>query len=176
MLRYQIIETAWGPFVAAYSNRGLVGTLLPEAPDRPVEDAILERWPAAKPTRRSDPSVAGLRRSVRDYFAGRQVTFDVPLDLSAWTCFRQAVLQACRRIPYGRLASYADLARAVGRPAAMRAVGSTMAHNPLPLIVPCHRVVRADGSLGGFTCPQGVAMKLRLLKLEGTTLPALQHS
>ena len=104
------------------------------------------------------------------YFGGQSVTFDVTLDLTGVTEFRQSVLEACHRIPYGQMASYSDLAREVGQPLASRAVGSAMANNPLPLIVPCHRVVRRDGSLGGFSSPDGVSMKLRLLRLEGASI------
>ena len=102
-----------------------------------------------------------------DYFAGKPTKFAVDIDFTDHPPFREAVLRACRRIPYGKTASYADLARAVGKPRAARAVGTAMAHNPVPLVIPCHRVVRSDGSLGGFSTPRGVKEKKRLLLLEG---------
>lgn len=168
MTRFAIFETSWGPFTVVVSQRGLVGTLLPDRSAKQMERFVIERWPDAR------PNVAGLGRFIRetkDYFAGRRhrrpFAHDMPIDLPGFTDFRRDVLEAARRVPYGKTAAYADLARAAGRPLAMRAVGSTMAHNPLPLVVPCHRIVRADGTLGGFSCREGVSMKCRLLALEG---------
>jgi O-6-methylguanine DNA methyltransferase len=88
----------------------------------------------------------------------------VPLDLSAGTAFQQAVWQALCRIPYGETRSYAWVAGQIGRPRATRAVGSACGANPIPVIVPCHRVIASDGSLGGFSC--GLKWKKRLLALE----------
>jgi O-6-methylguanine DNA methyltransferase len=164
VVRYEIIETNWGPFVCVTTERGLKATLPPRVRAAPIEQEVAQRWPGANPGRSCDTR---LHKQIRDYFKGRPVAFDVMLDLSDVTEFRRRVLEACRRIPYGQTASYADLARAAGRPNAMRAAGSAMAHNPLPLIVPCHRVIRSDGTLGGFSSPDGVAMKRRLLQLEG---------
>jgi len=166
MIRYGSIATRWGPFIGLATDPGLIATFLPAERCEPVETIVRRRWPDATPTRRLP---AGLSRAIAAYFAGRPRTFDVPLDLTGVTAFRQSVMEACCRIPYGQTASYSDLARQVGQPQASRAVGSTMAHNPLPLIVPCHRVVRQDGSLGGFSSPDGVTMKLRLLRVEGAS-------
>ena len=106
------------------------------------------------------------RQAVVDYFDGKRIRFSIEIDLSRLPPFHQMVLEVCRRIPYGQTASYADLARAVGHPNAARAVGGAMARNPLPLVVPCHRVLRADGSIGGFSSADGVDEKARLLRLE----------
>jgi len=115
---------------------------------------------------------ARAEREIREYLAGRRRRFTVPLDLSGLSPFHRRVLQATRRIPYGRTATYGDLARRVGRPRAARAVGQAMARNPVPLVVPCHRVVAAGGGLGGFGgglggFSGGLALKRRLLALEG---------
>lgn len=169
MTRYEIIDTDWGPFVCVSTDRGLKGTLLPELGAPLVDQEVARRWPDA---RRARSCGAGLRRRIRDYFKGRPVAFDAALDLSDITEFRRRVLEACRRIPYGQVGSYADLARAAGRPNATRAAGSAMANNPLPLIVPCHRVIRSDGTLGGFSSPQGVELKRRLLRHEGVLTDA----
>lgn len=91
---------------------------------------------------------------------------DVPLLVSAMTSFQQAVIDQCRRIPIGETLSYKGLATAAGHPGAARAVGRVMATNRFPLVVPCHRVLAASGALGGFSAPQGIAMKRRLLALE----------
>lgn len=91
---------------------------------------------------------------------------DVVLDFDGMTAFQRNVSHACREIPWGETRTYGALADSVGRPGAARAVGSVMSQNCVPLIVPCHRVVPASGGLGGFSAPQGVAMKQRLLSLE----------
>ena len=104
---------------------------------------------------------------VRRYFEGHRVAFRAELDLTAVSPFRRRVLEVCRRIPYGRTSSYSELARLAGNPRAVRAAGGAMANNPLPLVIPCHRVLRSDGSLGGFSSPCGVSDKERMLRLEG---------
>jgi methylated-DNA-[protein]-cysteine S-methyltransferase len=102
------------------------------------------------------------------YAAGEKVSFaDVSLDLSHLTSFQQRVVRACRKIGRGKTKTYGDLAAAVGAPGAARAVGSVMAKNRLPIIVPCHRVVASGGSLGGFSAPTGLTLKQRMLALEG---------
>ena len=99
-----------------------------------------------------------------EYFAGTRTRFDVPVDLPAATAFERAVWRACERIPFGETRSYGELAAAAGRPRAARAVGNAMNANRVPILVPCHRVIRADGGLGGFG--SGVALKRKLLALE----------
>ncbi len=101
------------------------------------------------------------------YADGQSVDFqDVPVDLPAATAFQRRVYAACRRIPWGRTRTYAQLAASVSSPAAARAVGTCMARNPVPLVVPCHRVVGSGGGLGGFSAPGGTRLKRRLLDLE----------
>lgn len=103
-------------------------------------------------------------RQLAEYFAGRRERFDLPLAPEG-TEFQRAVWQGLRRIPYGRTWSYAELAQRIGRPRAMRAVGAANGANPLPIVVPCHRVIGADGSLTGFG--GGLPAKRLLLELEG---------
>ncbi len=102
---------------------------------------------------------------LREYFRGKKVNFDVPVDLSGYSEFAKHVYQATSRIPWGRVTSYAELATLCGHPTAARAVGRAMASNRIPLIIPCHRVIAMNGNLSGFT--GGVEMKRRLLILEG---------
>jgi methylated-DNA-[protein]-cysteine S-methyltransferase len=105
---------------------------------------------------------------VQQYAAGSPVDFSgLSLDLDYLTPFGRRVAAACRSIPRGEVRSYGDLAAACGSPGAARAVGSVMARNRIPLVVPCHRVVGASGSLGGYSAPDGLRMKRRLLALEG---------
>ncbi|MHC4697603.1 MAG: methylated-DNA--[protein]-cysteine S-methyltransferase [Planctomycetota bacterium] len=157
-----IVNTAWGAFGIVARAGAVVETFLPGRRGS-VLRTITERWPDAL---ESVDTLPQFQRQVIDYFGGKRTRFTVRTDLSGLSPFRQAVLEACRRIPYGQTASYADLARAAGRPGAARAAGSTMANNPIPLVIPCHRVLRSDGSIGGFSSPQGVKQKMRLLSLE----------
>ena len=106
-------------------------------------------------------------RELREYFAGRRKKFTVALDLDG-TDFQRAAWEAMRKIPYGKTISYGDQARAIGKPKAFRAVGSANGRNPIPIIVPCHRVLAGDGSLGGYSL--GLAMKRKLLALEGVSV------
>lgn len=164
MIRHCLFETRWGFCGVVAGDRGVLATFLPHRRRDRVVALIHRQFPES----RNDPALLPrLVRAFRAYFEGRPAQFDVRLDLGAVTEFRRRVLEACRRIPRGRTATYADLARVAGSPQAARAAGSAMAHNPLPLIVPCHRVVRSDGTLGGFSSPQGIRLKRRLLELEG---------
>jgi methylated-DNA-[protein]-cysteine S-methyltransferase len=103
-------------------------------------------------------------REIEEYFAGARTLFDVPLDFRLSTGFRREVLTHLSEIGYGKTASYASVAQAVGNPKAVRAVGTACATNPLPVVVPCHRVVRSDGAVGGYA--GGPVAKTTLLRLE----------
>ena len=165
-MKYAIFTTAWGAFGLVAHGRRLIATFLPQS-EASLRRAIAKRYPAAIEAKEMLPR---FRKQVINYFAGKPTKFAVDADLSAVTPFRQRVLEACGRFPYGKTATYADLARAAGRPGAARAVGGVMASNPLPLVIPCHRVLRSDGSLGGFSSPKGTREKDRLLALEGTAV------
>ena len=135
------------------------------APGRPGSES--ESGQAGSPAARGKPSLWS--DLLARYFAGEQVAF--PLDLESFldahgfTAFERDVLRALARVPYGRAVSYGDLAAAAGRPHAYRAAGSVMARNPLPVILPCHRIVHSDGSLGRYG--DDPSWKPRLLRLEG---------
>jgi methylated-DNA-[protein]-cysteine S-methyltransferase len=106
------------------------------------------------------------RRQLLDYLAGVRNTFDVPLDLSHGTPFQRQVWRVLQRVPYGKLRSYQWVAARVGGRRYARAVGNAVGANPLPIVIPCHRIVGQDASLGGYSC--GLSMKRKLLTLEGT--------
>lgn len=162
-MEFATVDTKVGSFAFVARDTHLVATYLPDKKDR-VKKRVRSEWPDAN----ENPSLMpAFRKRVSDYFSGQQTSFDERLDLSDVPPFRRRVLEQCQRIPYGKTASYRDLARAVGNANAARAVGTAMAHNPLPLVVPCHRVLRSDGSIGGFSSPSGVAEKKRMLRLEG---------
>jgi methylated-DNA-[protein]-cysteine S-methyltransferase len=108
------------------------------------------------------------RRQLDEYFAGRRRDFEVPLDRRLSHGYRRTVLEALSRVPYGQTVSYRDLAERTGNPRASRAVGSAMATNPIPIVVPCHRVLRTGGALGGYG--GGLDVKVWLLRHEGALL------
>jgi len=108
--------------------------------------------------------IARARQELGEYLSGRRTLFTVPVDLEGTSGFQAKVLEATRRIPFGEIRSYATLARRIGRPGAARAVGNALATNPVPIIVPCHRVVRGDGSWGRYGL--GARWKTELLRLE----------
>jgi methylated-DNA-[protein]-cysteine S-methyltransferase len=111
------------------------------------------------------PVLTLARRQLDQYFAGTRVAFDVPIDLEQGTDFQKAVWSALRNIPYGETRSYGEIAQSIGVPKSARAVGGANNRNPLPIIVPCHRVIGASGGLTGYA--GGVDIKARLLALEG---------
>lgn len=167
---YTITETEFGPMLVAGDGRQLVAIKFNVGP-RQLPDAVdaLDRelkgqYALIEDARRVKPLVTQLTA----YLRGKRTSFDVDLDLTWMTPFRQKVLAECARIPRGQVATYADLARRAGRPTAFRAVGHTMATNPVPIVVPCHRVVGSNGTLHGFG--GGLDMKARLLALEGARL------
>lgn len=151
---------AFGPLGPAYAR------LSPSAPafERPAVRYL------GAPVRRARPP-RWLARAVDGAVRSHQA-FRGPVDLARVGPFEREVLEALRRIPAGQVRTYRDIARGLGEPGAARAVGAACARNPLPLLIPCHRVVRADGTLGGYSLQGGVDLKRRLLQREGA-LPAL---
>ncbi|NLX22714.1 MAG: methylated-DNA--[protein]-cysteine S-methyltransferase [Phycisphaerae bacterium] len=169
MKRYAILEVGPGAVILAASRHGLSELVITRRTKSAAERLAQKRWPEAAP----DPILfPALREQLRAYFAGQRVRFDVKLDLDALTPFQRSVLRACARIRYGATMTYGQLADRVGHPGAARAVGGALARNPVPLVIPCHRVVAADGSLGGFSAEQGVALKRWLLDLEAAKRPS----
>ena len=160
--RLTVFQTGWGWVGLAASDRGLAGLVLPKPTHESALSALRVGWPAGE---EADEGVfSEIIDQVRRYVAGVPVEFDVPLDWSGHTPFLREVWRVTQSIPYGETWTYAQLAEAVGRPRAYRAVGRAMAVNPIPLIVPCHRVLRSDGGLGGYG--GGLDLKARLLEME----------
>lgn len=163
-LVHATVETPLGWVAVLASERGVRHLTLPR-PTREEALAHLESEAGAIGVEDAGALVEVLDR-VRAYYEGRPVTFDdIPVDLEGWPAFYRTVWEHLRRLPRGRTISYGELARAVGRPGAARAVGRAMACNPIPPIVPCHRVVASDGRLGGYG--GGLDMKAHLLRMEG---------
>jgi methylated-DNA-[protein]-cysteine S-methyltransferase len=156
---YRTVATPVGELLLAATPRGLVQVAYFDH-----ERALAELAGAISPRVLRGP-LDEPRRQLDEYFAGRRRVFDLPLDFRLSRGFRRAVLAQLREIDYGSTRSYADIAAAAGSPRAVRAVGTACATNPLPVVVPCHRVVRSDGSPGGYA--GGPEAKRLLLDLEG---------
>ncbi|NEB78197.1 methylated-DNA--[protein]-cysteine S-methyltransferase [Streptomyces sp. SID14478] len=162
------VDSDIGPLLLAATDEGLV-TVVFHATDA-VRDKALGRLASrfgAEPVPAPDaPLLAEARRQLEDYFAGRRRDFDLPLDWSLIAGFNREVLrELAAGVPYGAVVGYGDLASRVGQPGAAQAVGAAMGANPLPVVVPCHRVVERDGGIGGFG--GGLEAKRKLLALEG---------
>ena len=187
-----IFATRWGWMGLAASAKGVRAIVLAK-PSRPAVERALAKRPGSTfdvrsssrvtaskqvssfPEHRTpnlEPVLREAQRQVRRYLAGGSRTLDFPIDLSSGTPFQRKVWKAALRIPYGRARSYRWIASKVGGARYARAVGNALGSNPVPLIVPCHRVVAHDASLGGFSC--GLSVKRNLLDLEGT-LKQLGH-
>jgi methylated-DNA-[protein]-cysteine S-methyltransferase len=154
------IPTPLGGLLLAATDAGLAGAWFHEGQRDTPPSGTVAGWTRDA----AHPLLQAAARSLERYFAGDRVHFDLPLDLSAGTEFQQAVWQALCLIEPGRTVSYGDVARAIGRTAAVRAVGAAVGANPVSVIVPCHRVVGAHGSLTGYS--GGLHRKVALLSLE----------
>ncbi len=170
--RFALVDTEWGTAAVRCTGRGAAEMIWPQRSEESARRLAHRRWPGAQAVE-ADSLPSGLAGKLADYFAGQVVDFStVPLDLEEHPAFRAAVLKALHGIGYGQTVSYGRLAEQLGRPQAARAVGQAVGANPLPVIVPCHRVLREDGGLGGFSADGGVALKRRLLDLEQRTANA----
>jgi len=161
------VDSPIGPLRLASTAAGLAFVELPHASGRGLR-GWLRRWmPGARLERGFAPNREAARQVV-EFLEAVRTGFDLPLDVRG-TDFQRAVWDALRAIPYGETRSYAELARAVGRPRAVRAVGAANGANPLALVVPCHRVVNTGGHLGGYG--GGLDLKARLLAMESSRAP-----
>lgn len=164
-MRHTIFQTRWGPFGLLVAGDAVCRTCLPGLDSAQVRQHLLaglDETPFEKGL------LPDLQRRIAAYFEGENIDFsiDPAVDLAGCSVFDRMVLAACRCIGPGQPVTYGDLAIRMGSPGASRAVGSALARNPVPLIVPCHRVLRSDGALGGFSAPGGVATKQRMLDHE----------
>lgn len=159
---YRTVATPVGTLLVAATGEGLVRVAF----DVEGHDAVLETIASRVSPRvlHAPARLDDAARQLEEYFAGRRRRFDLAVDLRLAPPFRRVVLEHLRTIGYGRTESYATVAAASGRPAAVRAVGTACATNPVPVVVPCHRVVRSDGTLGGYL--GGLDVKRALLALE----------
>jgi methylated-DNA-[protein]-cysteine S-methyltransferase len=159
---YAQVDSPLGPLTVAATERGLVQLAYPEQPvDRVLERLAQELSPRVL---EAPARLDGIRRELDEYFAGARQAFATPIDWSLSRGFYRKVLQATARIGFGQVSTYAEVAAGAGNPKAVRAAGSGLGSNPIPVVVPCHRVLRTGGSLGGYT--GGLERKEFLLGLE----------
>ena len=160
-----VFETQIGWVGVAFSERGLAGIQLPRATRAQTLANLQRDFPKAAVVADAPIEIA---RELREYAEGTRRQFTLPLDLSAVKPFQRTVLQVADSIKYGETRSYGWIARAIGKPRAARAVGRALATNPIPIILPCHRVLGSDGGLHGYG--GGLPLKRKLLELEGALL------
>ncbi len=156
-----------GPLLVAVSDQGVVA--IDFGTD---EDAFVKELEARHgvPAFRSMDRVSGTMSQILQYLAGDRKSFDLEIDLRHSTGFQRDVLEAAIAVPPGYVATYGEIAARIGKPQSSRAVGQALARNPIPIVVPCHRVVAADGSLTGYSGAGGIETKAHLLRLEGATI------
>ena len=159
---YTVVDSPLGRLLLAATPRGLVRVAYASEEHDQVLDTLAQRL--SPRILRAPQRLDVVARELEEYFAKHRQVFDLPLDLSLSHGFRQLVQQHLPEIGYGQTRSYRQVAELVGNPNAVRAVGTACATNPLPVVIPCHRVLRADGSLGGYI--GGAAAKATLLNLE----------
>jgi methylated-DNA-[protein]-cysteine S-methyltransferase len=160
---YATADSPFGQLLLAKTQRGLVRVGLP---NQDADELLVELADRVSPRVLEAPAeLDEVRRELDLYFAGELDRFDLPLDWQLSGGFRQRVLRAINRIPYGQTRSYTEMARRAGNERAVRAAGTACGSNPIPLVVPCHRVLRTSGALGGYG--GGLPMKQALLELEG---------
>jgi methylated-DNA-[protein]-cysteine S-methyltransferase len=160
---YTTADSPFGPLLLAQTRRGLVRVGLP---NQDAEELLVDLSERVSPRVLEAPAqLDAARRELDLYFEGKLHRFDLPLDWRLSGGFRQRVLRAIARIPYGETRSYTEMATKAGNERAVRAAGTACGSNPIPLVVPCHRVLRTGGALGGYG--GGLPMKRALLELEG---------
>jgi methylated-DNA-[protein]-cysteine S-methyltransferase len=158
--------TPLGDFRLAASDLGLIAIEWADA--QPEFDAYLTRL--KRPIQPNPKKIAPYAKELREYLNGKRTAFTIPIDWTFFTHFQRETLQAVFRIPYGETRTYIDIAKEIDRPLAYRAVGAANAMNPMPIVVPCHRLIGVDGKLHGYGGGAGLPTKEWLLKMEGAMI------
>jgi len=165
---FALFDTPIGTCAVAWSGRGIAGLQLPEASPAATRARVKRRWPGAAEARSVPAGVQRALGRVQALLAGDAIDLaDIPLDLDASPEFHRKVYEVARTIPPGRTMTYGDIAKRLGVPHESREVGQALGRNPVAIIVPCHRVLGADGRMGGFSANGGVSTKRRMLEIEG---------
>ena len=160
---YRALQSPWGWLAVVGDGQTVAHVVLACRTRADLDRRVRSLCPKA---RSAGGGFEDLCRQFARYVKGQPVQLDVPTDLGGLSPFQQRVLEVCRTIPWGSVRTYRQVAEQAGSPGASRAVGGALARNPVPLVVPCHRVVRSDGRLGGFSATGGVGLKRRLLTHE----------
>lgn len=163
MIRWREFETPFGETFLAATARGVLRLSWQVDDPEGEAESLRDEFPLWG-VKEAPERLEGTAGQLREFFAGERRGFDLEVDLTGATEFQRTVLEATSRIPFGTTVTYGELAERIDRPEASRAVGSALGSNPVPIVVPCHRVVRSDGSVGGYTAGSGY--KRQLLELE----------
>jgi methylated-DNA-[protein]-cysteine S-methyltransferase len=164
---YCVFDTALGPVGLVWSGRGVMRLQLPEG-DRRATERRLCASASGVAEAEPDTDIAGVVASLQRYMAGERIDFSrVKLDLTGIGAFHRSIYASTRAVGWGETTTYGALAKQAGSPEAARAVGQAMGRNPVPIIVPCHRVLASGGKIGGFSAFGGAVAKARLLAMEG---------
>ncbi len=166
LARWGLVSSPIGNLYVAVSDKGICEIAFA---GRGVEGFFAELESRGFQVEPDQDSVTVAASQLQEYFGGDRVDFDVSVDLTGVSPFTRSVLDATAAVPFGTLTTYQEIARRIGKPAASRAVGNALGRNPIPVIVPCHRIVRSDWSMGGYT--GGLDIKQKLLAIEGSALP-----
>lgn len=162
LIQWDVIESPLGPLYVAVSAEGLCAVDFGV-----IATAFLSQLDPLARSERNAATLAPIVTQLRTYFTDPSYRFELPLDLGRLTPFQATVLQAARNIPSGSVRTYGQIAQAIGSPRASRAVGQALGRNPVPIVIPCHRVIASDGGLGGYSGGGGLQSKRFLLDLEG---------
>ncbi len=164
---YALFDTSLGRCALLWRGGLVVGAALPEGDEARLRSSIERRFPGAKEAEPPAGIARAMDRIVALLAGEREDLGDVAVDLASLPEFERLVLQATRRIPCGETRTYGEIAAELGSPGAARAVGRALGRNPVPIIIPCHRVLAAAGRSGGFSAPGGASTKLKMLEIEG---------
>lgn len=159
----RISKTLLGDIIVAQSSKGLCRLEFGRISGRKFMAGLAEMLGSKASFEMKSLPIVEVQ--LKNYLAGKATSFSLEVDLRKMTAFQRQVLRQTMKVPYGRTSSYGDIAARVGRPSASRAVGNALGANPIPVVIPCHRIIASDGSLGGFGC--GLSYKKKLLALEG---------
>ncbi len=164
-MKYIIFQTKWGYFGLLGTDAVLRRSFLPVSNPDLIKSSFLKEFPEAVLDRNLHKN---LQKQIIDYFDGKIVVFDTDIAVfpDNFGDFSKNILSTCKKIKFGQTITYKDLAQKAGYPNASRAVGNVLSKNPIPLIIPCHRIIRSDGKMGGFTAPGGTNLKKRLIQHE----------
>ena len=168
IIHYSYLNPPFGPVFVAKTVNGICYINLSKISEASFQSLLRKKF-QKKPIRNNE-KLKSVLNEMRDYFNGNQVHFKSSLDLRIGTVFQRKVWNKIGKIPYGELRTYKWIASEIGNINAVRAVGNAVGKNPVPPIIPCHRVIRTDGKLGGFS--SGIPLKKWLLKLEKSSLPS----